>query len=152
MTVVEAKYSKHKLNNLLIYALVCLVVAGWFAYDGYISKDFIEKHTIEGKPDGTLVFNQKSPPFFVIVGAAFFANFVIARKRRVLAGNMSLSVPGKGEIPYKNITEVAQDNSSYFIQYVEDGIEKEVELSGRKYDGLSDLMQFVSEKVEEKSE
>ncbi|AQQ69950.1 hypothetical protein SMSP2_00284 [Limihaloglobus sulfuriphilus] len=150
--MVEAKYSKHKLNNLLIYSVVCLVVAGWFAYDGYISKDFIEKHTIEGKPDTTLVFNQKSPPVFVIVGAAFFANFLIARKRRVLAGNMSLSVPGKGEITYESMTEISHDDGSYFIQYVKDGIEKEIELSARKYDGLSDLMQFVSGKVTDKIE
>ena len=146
--MVEAKYSRHRLNNLLLYAVVCFVVAGWFAIDGHLRDSFIEEHTVDGVPDATLVFNQKSPPFFVAFGVLFIVRFVLVRKRKVVAGNAGLSVPKVGEISYSSITEVAEGNSSFYITFRSGSDEEiELELSARQYDGVADVASFVSEKV-----
>ena len=66
---IEAPLSRYKRNNFYIYMGVCLVAALWFGYDGYLNKSFIQEHTDEqGRPNGTLAFNQKAPPF-LLVGA-----------------------------------------------------------------------------------
>ena len=69
---IEAPLSKYKKNNILI--VIAILVAGglWLAYDGYKNQDFIDKHTVDGKADATLVFHQKAPPFLIAAGFLFF--------------------------------------------------------------------------------
>ncbi len=59
---IEAPVSKFRKNNLKIYIAVCILIAVWFGYDGYFNEKFKQKHTDKnGKPDSTLVSNQKAP-------------------------------------------------------------------------------------------
>jgi hypothetical protein len=69
---IVAPLSKYKKQNFMIFIAVLVVLGGWFGYDGYFNKGFIEEHTTisatgEEIPDSDLVFNRKSPPYFFVV-------------------------------------------------------------------------------------
>ena len=83
---IEAPVSKFKKNNILIYMVICIILAVVFGYDGYLSKynwshrrSFYEEHVKDGKPDDDMIFNMYSPPFF-LVGAVIFGFGNIGRK------------------------------------------------------------------------
>ena len=40
---IEAPISRHKKTSLIIYIVVCIVLAVWFGYDGYFSEKFKAK-------------------------------------------------------------------------------------------------------------
>ena len=105
---IEAPISKYKKTNLKIYIILCIVLAAWFAYDGYINKNFIEKHTDEnGKPNSTLSFNQKSPPFFAAAAALFAVYFFVVKNKKLIADENELVSTTKTKsltIPYKVLT------------------------------------------------
>ena len=48
-----------------VVAVLLLISAAWCAYDGFYNEFYIVKHTFDGHPDKTLLFNRGSPPFFV---------------------------------------------------------------------------------------
>jgi hypothetical protein len=49
-----------------VIAVLFLILAAWYAYDGFYNKRFIALHTsYTSQPDVTLLFNRGSPPFFV---------------------------------------------------------------------------------------
>ena len=88
---IEAPLSKHKKNNFRIGIVVLVGLAIWFAYDGYRSEEFIKKHTDQnGKPDSTLVFNRKAPPY--LVGAAVLLGVYLfaIKDKKVVADESSL--------------------------------------------------------------
>ena len=58
---IVAPLSRYKRNNHMIALVVCLGLAAWFHYDGHYNKEFIDKHTVDGKPDDTLIINQQGP-------------------------------------------------------------------------------------------
>ena len=60
---VEAPVSRHRKNNLKLYIVVCIVLAIWFGYDGYLNENFIQKHSVDTEADSILAFNQWSAPF-----------------------------------------------------------------------------------------
>lgn len=150
---IEAPLSKHKRNNLKIYIVVCLVLAGWFAYDGYISQSFISEHTNEeGNPSAVLVFNQKVPPAFVGV-AVLLGGFLYAiRGRKLLADDNELIVPGKERIPYGQIEKIDKtyfaDKGFFTIVYKRDnGTETKRRLSDRDYDNLEPILDHLVAKI-----
>src|SRR3990172_12189256 len=98
---IEASLSKYRRNNFLIYITVCLVLALWFSYDGYVNKKFIAEHTTEqGRPDGTLLLNQKAPPLLVLVALSLGAYWYAIRNRKLVAAEDALIIAGKKRIPY----------------------------------------------------
>ncbi len=83
---IEAPISKFKKNGLLIYIVVCLAASAWFARDGYMNKNFIDKHTGEdGKADSTLIFNQKAPPFGVGIAVLLAGYFLVIKNKKLVA-------------------------------------------------------------------
>ena len=150
---IEAPISKYKKNNLKIYIVLCIAVAAWFAYDGYINKDFIEKQTDEnGKPNSTLIFNQKAPPFFVGAAVLFGVYLFVVKNRKLIADENGLVFSAKEKIPYDSIQSI---NKTYFekmgffiITYKnESGKQVERKLNERNYGNLAAVLDHLVAKI-----
>ena len=149
---IEAPISKFKKTNFKVYIAVCVVAAVWFGYDGYYNKKFIDKHSPEGVPDTTLIFNQKSPPVFIggalLLGAYLF---VISRKK-VLADENELVINAREKIPYDSIQKVDKTHFSskgfFIITYKDNsGSETQRKLSKKTFDNLAPILDHLVEKI-----
>ncbi len=145
----EAPLSKYKRNNCYIGIAVCIVMALWFGYDGYFSESFIKEHSDEqGRPNSTLVFNQKSPPFFIL-GALLCGGYLYAiRNRKLVAADDALIIAGKRRIPYDAIEKIDKTSfdkrGSFTITYKnEQGRESKRTLSDRDYDNLGPILDHL---------
>ena len=150
---IEAPISKYKKNNLVIYIILCIVVAGWFAYDGYINKDFIEEHTNEdGTPNSTLVFNQKSPPFFILAAVLFAVYLYFVKDKKLIADEKELILSEKEKIPYDSIQKIDKthfDKKGFFVITYKDEHGKEIDkkISDRQYDNLPAVLDHLVAKI-----
>jgi hypothetical protein len=146
---IEAPLSKYKRHNFIIAIVVCLVMAVWFGYDGRFNQDFIAKHTLaQGQPDGTLIFNQKSPPFFfagaLLVGAYWYA----VRSRKLVAADDALVFSGGKKIPYDAIEQIDKTHFEtkglFTITYKsENGNLVQYKLNDRQYDNLKPILEHL---------
>jgi len=146
---IEAPLSKYKRNNFIIGIVVCVVMALWFGYDGRFNRKFIAEHTNEqGRPDSTLVFNQKSPPFFVagalLVGAYWYA----VRKRKLVAAEDALVFSGGKKIPYDAIEQIDKTHFEtkglFTITHKTDsGRLARCKLSDRQYNNLKPILEHL---------
>ncbi len=154
---VEAPLSKFKKNGFKIYITVLAALAIWFAYDGYLNKDFIKKHTLDHdtentRPDVTLVFNQKAPLFLLAGAAALAVYFFMTKDRKLTADDTALTINGKKVIAYDKIERIDKthfDAKGYFvITYVAGGgKETDLKLSDRVYDNLSAVLDELVAKI-----
>jgi len=150
---IEAPLSRYKRNNILIYMAICLGLAGWFAYDGYLNQSFIGEHTNEeGNPDGVLVFNQKSPPAFVVAALLLGGYLYVIRQRKLVADENELIVAGKERIPYSEIEKIDKtyfaDKGIFTIVYKQgNGGEAKLRLSDRQYDNLKPILELLVAKI-----
>jgi len=150
---IEAPISKYKKTNLKIYIILCIVLAAWFAYDGYINKNFIEKHTDEnGKPNSTLIFNQKSPPFFAAAAVLFGVYLFIVKNKKLIADENGLVFSDKDKILYDSIQSINKtyfDKKGFFIITHKDEHGKEInrKLSDRNYDNLAAILDHLVAKI-----
>jgi hypothetical protein len=145
----EAPLSRYKRNSFLIGIVACLGLAAWFAYDGAFNKEFIARHTTEqGLADGTLAFNQKSPPF-LIAGAVFLGVYWCRiRNRKLVAAEDALVICGKKRIRYDAIEAI---DKTYFetkglftITYKnENGSLVQYKVSDRQYDNLKLILDHL---------
>ena len=150
---IEAPLSKFKKNNLRIYIAVCIGLALWCAYDGYLNKEWIEEHTNEdGSAQTYLVFNRNAPIYFgvgaVLIGAYFFS----IKNRKVVADENELIIDDKKKIAYDNIQKIDKSNfksNGYFIitHNDEQGVEQDCRLSDKNYDNLSAVLDYLIEKI-----
>ena len=145
----EAPLSKYKRNNFYIGMAVCTVMGVWFGYDGYFSKSFIKEHSDEqGRPNSTLAFNQKSPPFFIAGALLCGGYFYAIRGRKVVAADDALIIAGKRRIPYDAIEKIDRTHfekrGSFTIFYKnEQGRECKRTLSDREYDKLGPILEHL---------
>jgi hypothetical protein len=146
---IEAPLSKYKRNSLFIGIVVCLGMGLWFAYDGGFNKEFIAKHTTaHGQPDGTLIFNQKSPPFFAAIAVLIGVYWCAIRRRKLVAAEDALVIAGKKRIRYDAIEKI---DKTYFetkglftIAYKnEAGRLVQYKLSDRQYDNLQPILDHL---------
>jgi hypothetical protein len=150
---IEAPISKYKKTNLKIYIILCIVAGAWFAYDGYINKDFIVNHTNDdGKPDSTLAFNQKSPPFFAAAAALFAVYLFAIKSRTLIADENELVFSEKEKIPYDSIQKINKTyfkKKSFFVITYKDESGKEInrKLSDRNYDNLAAILDHLIAKI-----
>jgi len=151
---VEAPVSKFKKNNFKIYIVMCLVVAIWFAYDGYFNQKFISKHTDEqGQPDSTLVFNRKAPPFFVGAAILLTMYLLVLHSRKIVADEKELVIHGKERIAYDAIEAVDKthfDAKGFFRLTYRDSRGRTVhrKISDRSYDNLGPLLEHIISKIQ----
>ena len=120
MEAIIAPISKFKKQNALVLVAVFIIAGIWFAKDGYYNEKFMREHSSEdGIPDQTLVFNQKSPPFFAAGALAMLGYFFATKSRRLIADDDKLSINAKINIPYDKIEKIDKtyfDNKGYFLR------------------------------------
>ena len=150
---IEAPLSKSKRNDFIIGVVVCLGLALWFAYDGYFNKKFITEHTTEqGRPDGTLVFNRKSPPFFVAGALLLGAYWYVIRHRKVVAAEDALVIAGRKKIPYDAIEQIDrtyfESKGIFTITYKnENGRFVQYRLTDRHYANLGPILDHLVARI-----
>ncbi len=149
---IEAPLSKHKKASFKIYIAVCIVLAVWFSYDGYFSEGFREKNTnADGSPNSTLIFNQKSPPFFIGVAVLLGAYLFAARNKKVIADENELIISDKERIAYYSIQKIDKthfDSKGFFlITYNKGGSEVSRKLSDKTYDNLAAILDHLVTKI-----
>jgi len=149
---IEAPISKFKKNNLKIYIAVCIVATVWFGYDGYYNEKFIDKHSPEGVPDTTLIFNQKSPPVFIGAAVLLGAYLFVISRRKVLADENELVINAREKIPYDSIQKLDKTHFSskgFFIITYKDNSGSEIQrkLSKRTFDNLAPILDHLVEKI-----
>jgi len=149
---IEAPVSKYARNNFGIYIALCLIAAFWFAYDGYFNKKFMAEHTEDGKPNSTLVFNRKAPPF--LVGAAIILGvyMVATKNRKLIADETALVINDRETIPYDSVQRIDKtyfDNKGFFVLTYQDQNGKEVnrKITERSYDNLRAILDHLVEKI-----
>ena len=149
---VVASYCQYKKTNFKIYIVMLLAFAVYFAYDGYYNQKFISKHTHDGKPNSTLVFNRKSP-FFLLAGAIVVAVWYWKVKdKKLIADDEVIVFSEKDKIPYNSIESInktSYDSKGFFIiEYKSDnGQKSQRRISNRTYDNLDAVLDLLVSKI-----
>jgi hypothetical protein len=149
---VVAPYCQYKKTNFKIYIVILLIAAIYFAYDGFYNQTFIKKHTNIGKPDSTLVFNRKSPPFFLAGAAIFAVWFWKVKDKKLVADDEALVFSEKDKIPYNSIDSINKTNFDtkgfFIIEYkLPDGQKLQRKISDRTYDNLNTVLELLVSKI-----
>jgi hypothetical protein len=149
---VIAPLCKYKKTNYKIYIVMLLAFAVYFAYDGYFNQKFIDKHTVNDKPDSTLAFNRNSPPFFLAGAIAAAIYFWMVKNKKVVVGDEELIFSEKDKIPYSSIESVNKTNFEtkgfFIIEYkTGDGKQTQRKVSDRTYDNLNAVLEVVVSKI-----
>jgi len=150
---IEARCSKYRRTNLKFYIGLFVVLALWFGYDGYFSTSFKEKHVDrDGKPDNTLVFNQKSPPVFLAAVVLLGGYFAVVRNKKIVADENELVISEKEKIPYDTIQKIDKtffDKKGFFVLTYTDknGSQINRKISSRKYDNLRAVLDHLVVKI-----
>jgi len=156
---IEAPLSKFKKTNLKIYIASCIVLAAFFAYDGYLSKyqwscrrGFYEKHVKEGRLDDTMVWNQRLPFILGAVAIAFAVWLRTIKDKKLLADENELIISDEKRISYDSIKKIDKTNFSskgFFIVTYENqsGNEISCKLSDKTYDNLSAVLDKLIAKI-----
>jgi hypothetical protein len=157
--VIEAPLGKYKKNNLKIYIAVCVIFAVVFAYDGYLSeyewshrRSFYEKHVKDGRPDDTMIFNQKAPIFLGVAAVALGIRLWAIKNRKLIADENELVVSDRQKIPYDSIEKIDktlfEKKGLFVITYKnENGGEVNLRLSDKTYDNLAAVLDHVVAKI-----
>ncbi len=150
---IEARISKFKRNGLIIWMAVCIAVAAYCAYDGYFNEKFKTKHTNEdGTPDGDLVFNQKSPPFFIGAGLLLGAYWFAIRNKKLIADENELVINDKQRIPYDSIQKIDKTHfkskGRFVITYKDNnGKKANRKISDKTYDNLEPILNHLEAQI-----
>jgi hypothetical protein len=158
---IEAPISKYRKTNLKIYIVVCSVLAIIFAYDGYLSKyqwsgryNFYKEHVLDndGKPNPTMVFNQKSPPFFAAAAVLFVVYLFAVKNKKLIADENELVFSDKDKIPYDSIQSINKTyfkKKGFFVITHKDEHGKEIDrkISDRNYDNLAPILDHLVAKI-----
>jgi len=158
---IEAPISKYRKTNLKIYIVVCSVLAIIFAYDGYLSKykwsgryNFYKEHVLDndGKPNPTMIFNQKSPPFFAVAAVLFGVYLFSVKNKKLIAAENELVFSDKDKIPYDSIQSINKtyfEKKGFFVITHKDEHGKEInrKLSDRSYDNLAPILDHLVAKI-----
>jgi len=150
---IEAPISKFTRTNLKIYIILCIAVAAWFAYDGYLNETFIEENTNEnGTPNITLIVNQKLPPFLVAAAVLFGVYLFAVRNKKLVADEYELVFSDKDKIPYDSIQSINKtyfNKKGFFVITHKDEHGKEInrKISDRNYDNLASVLDHLVAKI-----
>jgi cbb3-type cytochrome oxidase subunit 3 len=156
---IEAPYSKYNKSNFKIWIILFLVATAIFAYDGYLSKyewsyrrSFYDEHVIDGKPDGDMIFNQKSPFIFLPLAAILTVWFYVRKNKKIIADDSELILADNTKIPYDSIQKIDrtyfESKGHFTFTYKnQDGKEINKKLNCRGYDNLKEILELLVEKI-----
>jgi hypothetical protein len=147
-----APVSKYKIKTFLIYMAVLVGFGAYCYYDGHYNQSFIDKHTVDGKPDGTMVFNQKAPVYLVGAAALIGVYLLVIRNKKVVADDNALVIDGKTSIPYDTVQKIDKTNFDEkghftFSYKTPDGKEIDRKISDRNYDNLKAILDHLVAKI-----
>jgi len=147
-----APLSKYKVKTNLIYMAVLVGFAAWLFYDGHYNQAFIEKHSPDGKPDGTIVFHHKAPVYLVGAAALLGVYLLVIRNRKVVADDNALVIDGKTTIPYDSVQKIDKTDFDAkghftFTYKTPDGKEIDRKISDRDYDNLKAVLDHLVAKI-----
>ena len=152
---IEAPFSKHRRNYMLIWIAVLVGFGIYCIYDGYFNQEFIEENTIkneagEEKMGEWLIVNRYAP-YAMIPGAIFMAiRFLMVKDKKIVAGETSLKV-GSVEVPYDSIEKITKtffDKKGYFtVTYTDGGKEVDLKLSDRNYDNMPAILDELVKQI-----
>ncbi len=159
--IIEAPFSKHRRNTFFIWIAVCIVLAAVFAYDGYLSKyewsrrsGFYRKHVInnDGVPSSTMIFNQKSPPFFIAAAVILGVWLLAIKNKKLTADDTELLIDGKKKIGCESIRKIDktffESKGRFTLTYKDqNGKEFDIRLSDRTYDNLGAILEHLVAKI-----
>jgi len=145
--LIEAPISKYTRNSLIVGTIFLIGFGVYCIYDGYYNQAFIEKYTKDGKPDATLLFNQKSPPVLFVLAAALAGRWVLIRKRKVVALDTELVINDKTHIPYDAIEQIDKTQfkkkGKFVVTYTQSGKEYHQKLSENTYDNMEAILDHL---------
>ena len=158
---IEAPISKFKKTNYKISIGLCAAMAVIFAYDGYLSKykwsmrySFYAENVLDndGKPNSTMIFNRKSPPFFAGAAVVLGACWLVLRKKKLVADENELVFSKNDRITYDSIERIDKthfDKKGFFVFTYknENGKETNRKLSDRTYDNLGVILDHLVAKI-----
>jgi hypothetical protein len=149
---IEAPLSRYKKQNLLIAVAALIGLGIWFYYDGHYNKKFIEEHTVvdeqgNPRPNSTLSFNRKAPPFMIVAGIGIAIYFAAIRGKKVVVDESGLKADGK-MIEYNAIEMINKthfDSKGFFVVGYKDAHGKScaLKLSDRSYDNLAAVLDHL---------
>jgi uncharacterized membrane protein (UPF0136 family) len=157
-----APLSKYKKKNFIIWIVACVVFGAIFLYDGYLSKykwsmrySFYEEHVLKkgGKPDSTMIWNQKWLPLFLGSVAALMGVYLyVIRNKKIVAEDNRLIIDDKISIAYDTIQKIDKtyfDSKGFFVitSKGSDGSEVDHKLSDRDYDNLAAILDHLVAKI-----
>lgn len=149
---VVAPLAKFKKTNFKIYVGLLLIFAGYFGYDANYNKKFIAKHTVNGKPNSTLIFNQKSPPYMFAAAVAIAVYAWTIRNKKIVADDGQLVLSEKEKISYSSIESIDKtnyDSKGFFVVVYKDdsGSSQQKKISNRNYDNLDAVLELLVSKI-----
>jgi hypothetical protein len=150
---VVAPFCKYKKTNLKIYIGILIIAAVWFAYDGFFNERFKIKHTVGGKADHTLVFHQKSPPYFLAAAALIAVWYWWKIKdKKIVADDEAIIFADGDKIPYNSIESINKTSYElkgfFVIEYkAPDGRKRNRKVSDRGYDNLDAVLELLVSKI-----
>jgi len=148
---IVAPLSRYKKKNMIIMTCLLIGIGLWFYYDGHYNQKFIDEHTVDGKPDSTLNFNRKSPPFFIGAGILWGIYLLVIKNKKIMADENTLDT-GKEKIAYNTIQKINKmnfDKKGYFIvTYTADnGQSRDLKISDRMYDNVPAVLDHIVSKI-----
>ncbi|MGD0078835.1 MAG: hypothetical protein ABSB91_09480 [Sedimentisphaerales bacterium] len=159
-----APLSRYKKKTFIIWIVACVVFGAFFLYDGYLSKykwsmryDFYENHVLKkgGKPDSTMVWNQKWLPAVCGSGALLCGMYLfLIRNRRIVAEDNQIIIDDEVSIAYDTIHKIDKtyfDSKGFFIITYKNKDCSEVrrKISDRTYDNLGPVLELLIKKISE---
>ena len=147
---IEAPLSRYRRNSLIFMIVVAVGGGLWFAYDGYLSETFIQKHkdAETGEPDFDLKVNRAAPPYMFLAAVLIAGYWALIRHRKIVATETELVISKRLIIPYAAIQSIDKTHFSdrgYFdILYQRpDGSEAKTRIDDRKFDKLQPLLDHL---------
>ncbi len=145
--VIEAPISRYTRNSLVIGMIFLVGFGVYCIYDGYYNKAFIDEHTEDGKPNATLLFNQKSPPVLFAVAALLAGRWAYIRKRKVVAADTELVINDRVHIPYDTIQQIDKTlfkrKGIFTVTYSQGGKEHHQKFNESAYDNMEAILDHL---------
>jgi hypothetical protein len=140
-----ATLGTYRKTNFKIGIFVCLALSVWLAYDGYFNQTFIQKNTIDGKANSTVVWNQRLPFLLVPLAGLFAIRWWMVKDKKIVADGKTLVLDNGEQIDYDRIEKIDKkdfEKKGHFIIYYRDAAGKEVtrKLSDRNFNGLENVL------------
>ncbi len=145
---IEAPISKSRKTNLVIYIVICVVLAGWCIYDVHFNEDF----ETEYGGQWWFTLNKYAPPYLIGLAVLFGLYYVIIRNKKLIADENELFFNDKKKIPYDSIQKIDKtyfDKKGFFIITYKSNAGNEIErkLSNRQYDNLAAILDHLVAKI-----